>query len=54
MKLYDNFEATRGTGVLETADSEGKFNFTLYERPHFADDLKRTDFVSRDVFIESQ
>lgn len=38
MKLKDYFENNHGTGVLSTADSEGKVNAALYSRPHVFDD----------------
>ncbi len=38
MKLYEYFEANTGTGVLATADAEGKVDAALYARPHFTDD----------------
>lgn len=36
--LKPYFENTRGTGVLATADNEGKVNGALYARPHFMED----------------
>jgi hypothetical protein len=38
MALSDYFEATKGIGVLATADSKGKVNAALYARPHFTDE----------------
>jgi hypothetical protein len=38
LKLYEYFEANTGTGVLATADSEGRVDAALYARPHFTDD----------------
>ncbi|HON80180.1 MAG TPA: pyridoxamine 5'-phosphate oxidase family protein [Spirochaetota bacterium] len=38
MELKDYFENTAGTGILATANSEGKVNTALYARPHFMDD----------------
>ena len=37
MKLSEYFETTKGTGVLATADAEGKVNTAIYARPHFLD-----------------
>ncbi|MBF0253802.1 MAG: pyridoxamine 5'-phosphate oxidase family protein [Candidatus Omnitrophica bacterium] len=34
MSLNDYFEKTNGTGVLSTADKQGKVNSALYARPH--------------------
>lgn len=36
LKKY--FEGAHGTGVLATADSEGKVNAAVYSRPHVFDD----------------
>jgi hypothetical protein len=36
MKTY--FEETRGTGVLSTADDDGRVNAAIYARPHVMDD----------------
>jgi hypothetical protein len=38
MKLKEYFENTRGTGVLSTADNEGKVDAAIYSRPHVLDD----------------
>jgi hypothetical protein len=38
MKLSDYFENVRGTGVLATADSEGKVDVAVYARPHVMDE----------------
>lgn len=38
MSLQAYFEATRGTGVLATADSKGKTDAAIYARPHFMED----------------
>ena len=35
MELQQYFENTEGTGVLATADSEGKVDAAVYARPHF-------------------
>lgn len=35
MELSDYFEKTKGTGVLATADGNGKVNAAIYSRPHF-------------------
>jgi len=38
MDLKAYFENTEGTGVLATADSEGKVDAAIYARPHFLED----------------
>jgi len=38
MSLGDYFEKTKGTGVLATADSEGRVDAAIYARPHVMDD----------------
>jgi hypothetical protein len=38
MELADYFENTKGTGVLSTADKNGKVNAAVYARPHFLED----------------
>jgi len=38
MNLKDYFEQSHGTGVLATADAEGKVNAAIYSRPHVFDD----------------
>ena len=38
MELKEYFENTNGTGVLATADSEGKVDAAIYSRPHFFED----------------
>jgi hypothetical protein len=38
MDLKDYFETTHGTGVLGTANKEGKVNTAIYSRPHVFDD----------------
>jgi len=38
MSLADYFEKTKGTGVLSTADKDGKVNAAVYSRPHFLED----------------
>jgi hypothetical protein len=38
MELKEYFETTKGTGVLATADSEGKVDAAIYSRPHFFED----------------
>ncbi|MBN1908646.1 MAG: pyridoxamine 5'-phosphate oxidase family protein [Pirellulales bacterium] len=35
MSLKEYFEATKGLGVLATADKDGKVNTAVYSRPHF-------------------
>jgi len=38
MNLADYFENTQGTGILSTADKDGKVNAAVYSRPHFLED----------------
>jgi len=38
MNLKTYFEETKGTGVLATADSNGKVDTAIYARPHFMED----------------
>ena len=38
MELKEYFERTEGSGILATADSEGKVDAAIYARPHFLDD----------------
>ncbi len=38
MNLKEYFMSHRGTGVLSTADSEGRVNAAIYSRPHVFDD----------------
>lgn len=38
MALTDYFEATEGTGILATADSDGNVDLAIYARPHMEDD----------------
>lgn len=38
MDLKNYFASAEGTGVLATADSEGKVNVAIYSRPHVFDD----------------
>ena len=38
MNLANYFENTQGTGVLSTADKDGKVNAAVYSRPHFLED----------------
>jgi len=38
MSLADYFENTKGTGILSTADKDGKVNAAVYSRPHFLED----------------
>ena len=47
MEMQKYFEATRGTGVLATADADGKVDAALYSRPHFMDD-GTVAFIMRD------
>jgi hypothetical protein len=47
MNLADYFDKVKGTGVLGTADSEGKVDLALYARPHVIDDQTMA-FIMRD------
>jgi hypothetical protein len=38
MDLREYFENTKGTGVLATADAEGRVNAAIYARPRVMDD----------------
>lgn len=38
MKLSDYFENATGTGVLSTANNEGKVDAAIYAHPHFIDE----------------
>jgi hypothetical protein len=38
MELKEYFENTEGTGVLATADGDGKVDAAIYARPHFLAD----------------
>ncbi len=46
MSLKKYFEETEGTGVLSTADGEGKVNAAVYARPHFPEkDDRKLAFI---------
>ena len=38
MELKDYFENTKGTGVMATANGDGKVDAAIYARPHFMED----------------
>lgn len=38
MELVEYFENTEGSGILATADGEGKVDAAVYARPHFMED----------------
>lgn len=38
MELKEYFENTEGTGIMATADKDGKVDTAIYARPHFMDD----------------
>ena len=38
MSLKEYFNATKGIGVLSTADSDGEVDSAIYARPHFMED----------------
>ena len=50
MKLSEYFENAKGTGVLATADADGKVNMAIYSHPHFLDanDDKTIAFIMAD------
>ena len=45
--LKNYFETTKGTGVISTADKDGKVNSAVYSRPHFLEDGSLA-FIMRD------
>ena len=47
MELKNYFETTSGTGVLSTADRNGKVDAAIYSRPHFLED-DTIAFIMRD------
>lgn len=47
MLLKNYFEQARGTGVLSTADGEGKVDAAIYARPHVMEDGTLA-FIMRD------
>ena len=47
MDLENYFEKTRGTGVLSTADDQGRVNAAIYARPHVLEDGSLA-FIMRD------
>ena len=38
MELKQYFETVKGTGILATADGDGKVDAAVYSRPHFMED----------------
>ncbi len=47
MELKEYFEAAKGTGVLSTADKDGKVDIAVYAKPHFLED-GRIAFIMAD------
>ena len=47
MTLQTYFDTTAGTGILATADSNGKVDAAVYSRPHFLEDGSIV-FIMRD------
>jgi hypothetical protein len=45
--LEEDFESTKGSGVLATADSSGKVDAAIYSRPHFLEEGTLA-FIMRD------
>ena len=52
MELNEYFETKTGTGILSTADKDGKVNAAIYSRPHFLDGGKLA-FIMRDRLSHS-
>jgi hypothetical protein len=52
MKLKDYFENTRGTGVMSTADKDGRVDSAIYSRPHVMEDGLLA-FIMRDRLTHS-
>jgi hypothetical protein len=49
MNLQEYFENAKGTGVLATADADGKVNVAIYSRPHFlTEDDQQVSFIMND------
>lgn len=46
-QLKEYFESTKGTGILSTADADGKVNSALYASPRFLDE-DRIAFIMLD------
>lgn len=46
MELKSYFESTTGTGILSTADSNGRVDAAIYSRPHFVEN--KIAFIMRD------
>lgn len=47
MQLSDYFQSTKGTGILATADKDGRVDTAVYSRPHFMEDGS-VAFIMRD------
>ena len=47
MSISEYFDNTKGTGVLATADSQGKVDAAIYARPHVMEDGSLA-FIMRD------
>ncbi|MFZ3047686.1 MAG: pyridoxamine 5'-phosphate oxidase family protein [Desulfatirhabdiaceae bacterium] len=52
MKLKNYFENTRGTGVMSTADKDGRVDSAIYSRPHVMEDGLLA-FIMRDRLTHS-
>jgi len=52
MNLEAYFENTKGTGVMATADKDGKVDAAVYSRPHFLED-GTVAFIMRDRLTRS-
>ena len=49
MGLREYFNSAKGTGVLATADGNGKVNAAIYSRPHFlGEDDQEVAFIMND------
>lgn len=47
MELNEYFEKIKGTGIMATADSDGKVDIAIYARPHMMEDGSLA-FIMRD------
>ncbi|HKL49175.1 MAG TPA: pyridoxamine 5'-phosphate oxidase family protein [Desulfuromonadales bacterium] len=52
MQMKDYFENTEGTGVMSTADGQGKVDAAIYARPHVTEDGTLA-FIMRDRLTHS-
>jgi hypothetical protein len=52
MNLKDYFESTKGTGVLSTADGDGRVDSAIYSRPHLIEN-ETVAWIMRDRLTHS-